>query len=424
MEFKMSTKKILILGLALTLMSPLASYAKVGGESGGGGDAVMVDGKVILRDLELGSQATKIQNNLEFMNSISGFRKLITKLAQVNTTFAFSVINELNTVTLYKSVSSLPLLPYSVTTISGKGATIQLATRINYEVILAPEFFENSQQELIILHEALHGLLSENSGPLHHQRVRNIVRYIYENLDTLNTDSLNAVLAENYFYNQYAQTNDEKSYEDIEAAISYAFDKDNHESLRCYMAQRNYKTEFLVDYLNLKCEKKLESENNYEVIERDQNLENFLNIRFSELVKLRGYKYSLETSSLYFSSFELAEDKPKKFFESKITKINREYVYKMETGNCRELKEELEKQTQRQESLQKVVKMRDLYYETLNDKSLKRSERDALLDGNFIPFSFFRDFNKELDGSVDETNETVKEIMNLQKLCKQKYPKL
>lgn len=197
----MFTNKLLTLGLsALILTSTGALAAKKGAETGGGGDAVIINGKAVLRDLVLNDELTTVENNIEFLKSIKGFKVLIESIAKVNPDFAADIVIDLAKASIHLASTDLPLLNYGTTTMPGGiAADIQLADRTGDDIVIAPKFFENEFSKYTLIHEALHGLLSNNAGPAHHQRIRNIVNYLYTNRAGLTATGLNEVLKKNNY---------------------------------------------------------------------------------------------------------------------------------------------------------------------------------------------------------------------------------
>lgn len=220
----MLSTKFITLGLSVLLLSS-SVFAKTGAETGGGGDAVVINGKLVIRDVIAQKSVSIIENNIEFLQSVKGFKTLIESIAKVNPEFASSIILDLSNVKFYLSASDLPLLPYTQTTMAGEvAADVQLASRTGDDVILAPQFLENDYTNYTLIHESLHGLLKNNAGPAHHQRVRNIVKYLYANQGSLTAEGLNEVLKKN----NYAEFGARKD--------KYVWDKNLDSTVKCYFA--------------------------------------------------------------------------------------------------------------------------------------------------------------------------------------------
>lgn len=416
----MSTKKILILGLALTLMSPLVSYAKIGGESGGGGDAVVIDGEVVLRDMVIPNRITKIKNNVEFINSVPHFRTMISKIAKAIPYFATRIITELNHISLYSSPDKLPVLPYSDTTIAGEAADIQLATRVNDEVILAPEFFGHPQAEYILLHEALHGLLKSNAGPIHHQRVRTIVKHIHDNLNNLDANLLNEILEENNF-------RDDTVLE--EGIYSFMWDESESTLLKCYVYNLSsiYNRAAIIDigesvfkYLNIKCLP-------YNGLGQDPNHENFVNDRFPEIISLQKKDNINVTGSIstpYISVFKLEKDSifKKRLKENQIEQCKKNDSYIKDVNNYLN-------------RVNKISGFITIVQNVLNDVNVKDYEKLALVN-RVLLYRYFLDHKVEVMNEFfvyrqnlieTEKGKTFSDlnILNQQNIaCKKQYPNL
>lgn len=413
----MVSKKILTLGLALTLLSPLASYAGMGAESGGGGDAVIVNGEVVMRDMVLPNNITKIKNNLEFMNAVPHFREMISKIAKVRPYFAARIIGELSGVTLYRSPSKLPVLPYSETTISGKAADLQLATRVNDEIIFAPEFFSYPQAEFVLLHEALHGLLDENSGPVHHQRVRTIVKYIFDNLDNLDSDSLSSVLTENNFR------------DDSNDIYPVLWNEEESDLLRCFVYNQSTRSintfslgDYFLKYENLKCAK-----GDYNTVDEHavklvgEKFPEIISMQKKENIELRDYLYAP-----YMQTFTLEKDS---IFKKRI-KENQIRYCKENESTANETREVLKKIEKRADFFSKVENV-------LSDKNVSRFEKLALLVViSETPHWYVINTIEELQEKVIKPKQEVVQVRkeevlkNLEILkeqsiaCKKQYPSI
>lgn len=237
-----ATKTIFGLGLIGLLMNTTPSFAKMGAETGGGGDAVMVNGVAVIRDIVAQNPLTQVRDNLTFIREINGFNKLITEIAKVDPQFATDIIRDLASVRFYISSAELDLLPHAQTSLPGTTpADVQLAIRTGSDILLAPQFFENKFADYTLIHEALHGLLKNASGPAHHQRVRNIVNYLYNNRGNLDSFKLNNMLAENDYIRGYHRAN-----------AKFVWNKKLIPEARCFFAQTDIMQE-VAEYSNLEC---------------------------------------------------------------------------------------------------------------------------------------------------------------------------
>lgn len=219
--------KTLILFTCLSISSLALAAKVIGAGSGGGGDAIMVDGKPVIRDVLGQLELISVENNIDFIQKIPGFSVLMERIAKVNPFFATQIILDLTGVTFYLSEKDLPLLPYGQTTMSGNiEAEVQLASRTGNDVILAPKFFKNEFTKFTLIHEALHGILENNFGPAHHQRIRNIVGYLYKNQSNLKKEDLEIILSKNNFSNNTYNFSTNKH--------KYVWDHNLNPVLRCY----------------------------------------------------------------------------------------------------------------------------------------------------------------------------------------------
>ncbi|WPU63995.1 hypothetical protein [Peredibacter starrii] len=192
---------LLSLALATSMTTSLSSFA--GGETSGGGDAVYVEDQLILRDFIEASSFKTILRNDEFLHSISDFQDLIQDISKAQPELALAVIKDLMRVNFYQSGSALPLLPASTTALSGPKADVQLAIRTGNDIFLAPGIQSIKDASYIMIHEALHSLLSDNQGPVHHHRVRAIVKYLKDNRGKYDKKSLQILLSKNnYIFNK------------------------------------------------------------------------------------------------------------------------------------------------------------------------------------------------------------------------------
>lgn len=238
------SKRLLEAVLSLTLCAmPLIGFAMDGNGSSGGGDGVYVENELVMRDfLEQSGGLETVSSNGAFLRSIKGFRELMDDVANVHPTFASDVINDLMSLRIYLSSFAIPKLPSVDTAVVGKEADVQVATRIGKELIIAPSFFEIKTSEYLLLHEALHGLLSSNNGPLHHHRVRNIVSYIFNNRLKLVKEDFDRVLKANRYWSSNRSNAD--------SAILW--NKQMDVRVKCFTAVRNFRTS-VSEYLANDC---------------------------------------------------------------------------------------------------------------------------------------------------------------------------
>lgn len=420
----MITNKLLTLGLTLSLMGPLATYAGMGAESGGGGDAVIVNDKLVIRDL-LPGQMQSVTNNLKFINSVKGFRQLVYTIAKANPELASNLILDLDRVTFYTTQETLKLLPYDQTTINGRAAEVQLAIRIDNDILFGPEFMDYEDAEYVLLHEALHGLLADNSGPLHHVRVRTIVKYIHDNINNLDSDELRNVLITNNFSSKLNLGEEEMN--------SYFWSEKKSEALRCTFAFRMSRT-VLADYENLKC---LGFASSFPSgLQDDLNLEKFMDERFPELKALRG-----DGKNIYLYR-EINSDKYRYFYRDYFT-LEKDSIFKAEIKkeqkyNCSKNKDNIIEAEKLLKELNQTLVLTGKVHEVIQDDAVSNSEKVALVDamrvfsgrphynGDFTIETFkvikqWEDIVLEHSGNI----QSHLEKLNEQEIaCKKQYPRL
>lgn len=411
----MISKQVLTLGLALSLMSPLTSFAKMGTESGGGGDAVIVNGQLVMRDFT--EQTKKIKDNLEFINQVPKFREMIYKIAKVNPVFASYVIGELARVNLYESPTSLPILPYNITTLSGKGAEVQLATRLNDDIVFAPEYFTFKQKENVLLHEALHGLLADNSGPFHHIRVRNIVRYISENLNNLNADEFSEVLSENNWYLRESFQKNEMQ--------EYAWGKNNNSDLRCYFAYQFEESnkfsgipDAVMKFEKLDCVGKNEISWSRHSIDRNPNVQKYMTEHYPKMLALRGNEFI--TTPLYLSSFRTFELKKDGWLTSKTDTDMKKYICKSNNESADTLKNYIAK-------LENYAAAEKMMNDVLENDDLKPLEKSVIKEAMYFNYSDDEDstaYQIRMEDLIKDKKDLLKTVLKQKTACDKQYPNL
>jgi hypothetical protein len=395
---------MLTLGMTLSLMSPLASYAKMGTETSGGGDAVIVNNEIMIRDLLDQEQVKKVEDDLKFLNETPGFRKLIHTLAKVNPAFAYSVLEDLLHTQKYLSPSELQLLPYGQTTVSGKPADIQLAIRTEDDIVFAPSFFK-SQQEYVLLHESLHGILSNNSGPMHHLRVRNIVKYINENINNLDAKELKAVLANNNYYRAVDVEGDSRR--------AYSWDEKLDENLRCFFIANDGGQE-IEKFENLNC---LKYEYDNAQISASQNLQAFMKKKFPEYAgeALEDWR-EIKTAPYYSEDLVLKKDS---LFDG-----NQKRWQKMLCRNNDSTFDDLNEYKKEWSSKLDSIKKINL---VLSNATLGNAERTAFLYAqglrsysvNIDPISY----QAEVEQNLIKTELGIKTVLKQKSACDKQYPK-
>ena len=313
---------MLSLTLATSMMASLSSFA--GGETSGGGDAVYIEDQLVLRDFLESSSFKTILHNEEFLNSIPDLKNLIMDISKVHPELALEVVKDLMTVTFYQSSVPLPLLPASTTAFSGPKADVQLAIRTGNEIILHPSIQKIKDASYVMIHEALHSLLNENEGPMHHHRVRAIVKYLKENRGSYDKEAFDILLQKNKFNYKYRTY-----YSELE------FFKMKDIDLKCYTIRNN---DSIQKYFGFDC--------------KDSNIENFLKTKFfSTQTEERKYVnsfhlisyYSTRNLSTYYNISRL--ELPETRFYQKNEISDQKYACRDNSRNMEHKREELKDAT-------------------------------------------------------------------------------
>ncbi len=181
--------------------SPTMSWARGGHAEGNGGDGVYVEGKLTLRDFidSNSGRLVQIYDNAEFLKSAKDFIPLLQDIAFANPDLALGIWNQLMEARLWKTRTSLPVLPDGVTAYVGPKAEVQIAIREDNDIVISQDAFARVEQSYVLAHEALHGVI-DGKGAMHHERVRAVVRYLRDNRGKYNSDELERVLVKNGAY--------------------------------------------------------------------------------------------------------------------------------------------------------------------------------------------------------------------------------
>lgn len=220
--------KKFLLGAVCALAVSSTSFAQMfGNDKGNGGDAVMINNEMVMRDFVARSTLTQIPDSVAFVKSIPGLKNLILEISQVQPVLATQIVLSLVDARFYTTDLPLDILPKESTAVNGVAAEVQLAVRWNDEIILAPEFKNFKQKDYLLVHEALHGVLRD-TGAMHHQRVRAIVKYLKDNRGHYKANELNALLKET-------------SYREYDLGLpQYIFDASLPVPLRCYVLSKAF----------------------------------------------------------------------------------------------------------------------------------------------------------------------------------------
>lgn len=405
----MITKKFLTLGLVLSLLSPISSFAGMGTETSGGGDAVYINNQMVIRDLLMHDQL-EMKVNLDFLNEVPEFKVLMGKISQANPDFAYKVIKDLFNARIYMSPKSIPVLPYEQTTIAGKAADVQLALRDKNDIIFAPEFEVSTQKEYILLHEALHGILTDNVGAMHHQRVRNIVKYVYDNQNKLNAEGFTEFLAKNNYdisvpaiASSYTKVSgQDRFYSDFDYTkfIMFSLDFKTEDGLRCYYSRAL--PSMIRKFQGLEC-----NDDNFD-------FQNFYERKIPNISKLMKELKSLNTNPENINVFTLTKDT---FLNVKKKKSQQESC----TNNLKVLNE-LKELKQDRELRMTIFKLgKDLK----KDSSLTNTERLIIVE------NLFGKDEKSIDetmimisNQLSITNKSIEILKTQQVACQKQYPEL
>ncbi len=227
--------------ILLTAPTTILAKSKRGTESGGGGDAIVQNGKLVMRDFVIDNEELlEIENNMSFLLQYPEVKEVIMKIGSQHPRFAASIIKELMKVKYLLTDKELSVLAPQSTSLSGINAEIQIAIRYEDDVIISkPAFDKLENKAFILIHEALHGLLDSNRGPAHHARIRKIVKYLENNLESIDFNEFDKLLKDNKFneiqdrpYSRYV----------IETPFSFSsysnalFDEETSLNLRCAQA--------------------------------------------------------------------------------------------------------------------------------------------------------------------------------------------
>ena len=152
-----------------------------GGFEGNGGDAVRVDGNLVLRDFMSKARLDSVPNNSKFLQAYPELLQLVRELSHANPNFAHAVWQDLLQAKIWVTDADLPLLPASATALIAGRAEVQIAIRNGADIIISlPALAQVRDKEYVFLHESIHGLM-RGDGPWHHEKVRSLVRYLREN---------------------------------------------------------------------------------------------------------------------------------------------------------------------------------------------------------------------------------------------------
>jgi hypothetical protein len=171
-----------VLGMCLAVTANAASERPEGHFEGNGGDAVLKDGNLVLRDFMQKARIDAVPDTIGYLKGYPELSQLIRDLAPGNPSFAMSIWSNLSETRLWLTDAALPLLPAAATALVAGKADVQIAIRYGNDIVISrPALAQVQDKEYVFLHEALHGLMGDASSAWHHEKVRALVRYVKEN---------------------------------------------------------------------------------------------------------------------------------------------------------------------------------------------------------------------------------------------------
>lgn len=177
---------------------PIAGFTR-GTETVGGGDAILINDEMVMRDFVARSTLTTVEDNGAFLRSVPDFNELILDISEVAPEIGYSILTDLMASTIYLSEGDLKILPSDQTSINGPQAQVQIALRHEEQIILGPQFRNLKDKAYLMVHEALHGLLEDAEGPFHHGRVRSVIKYLKDNRDNYEANSFQKIFLKNKY---------------------------------------------------------------------------------------------------------------------------------------------------------------------------------------------------------------------------------
>jgi len=189
---------------------------------------------------------TPVQDKAAFLKSVPGLPGLLTEISRADGQIAMDLLRALLKNDYFKSKVPLKLLPAQQTAIVGPKADVQLAVTIAPYTVLAPEYADlRDQQAYLLIHEALHSLVSDYKNPFHDHQVKNITNYLRKNRGAYESNAFLSFFLKNYV--RY-EANDSNSVNLFEPRLSA--------QLRCSGLQEEIPSENLAvaeKYFGLSC---------------------------------------------------------------------------------------------------------------------------------------------------------------------------
>jgi|GEM_PF-5164440 hypothetical protein len=149
---------------------------------------------------------TEVQDKAAFLNAVPEFKNILTELSVANPQVAIDILKVLLSSGIYQSKVGLALLPAQQTSIVGPQADVQLAVTIDQKTVLSPEYKTlGDQQAYLLIHEALHSLVSDESA-FHNHQVKNITNYLRKNRGAYKADELTNFVRKNFLRMEESNT--------------------------------------------------------------------------------------------------------------------------------------------------------------------------------------------------------------------------
>lgn len=190
---------------------------------------------------------TPVQDKAAFLKSVPGLPGLLSEISRADGQIAMNLFKTLLKNDYFKSKVPLKLLPSQQTAIVGTKADVQLAVTIAPYTVLAPEYAVlGDQQAYLLVHEALHSLVSDYKNPFHDHQVKNITNYLRQNRGAYERNAFLSFFLKNYV-----------RYETLDSNGSYLFDLSVSAKPRCSVLQEEIPSENLAvaeKYFGLSCD--------------------------------------------------------------------------------------------------------------------------------------------------------------------------
>ncbi len=366
-------RKLQVFCMTACLVSGAQVFAKKGTETGGGGDAIKDGHSLVLRDF-MSVEYDKLEKvDSKVILDTQGFKDILIEIGQAYPLIAQKIFQDLLNAKMYFYSGELEILAGSATTLGRNDvkAEVQLAIRKENEIVFAKNFqdvLDNEGQpaaQYLVLHEAIHGLL-ENTGPLHHAKVKAIVKFIKNNRGNLPRNTKGTPL-------EYLGS---PGYH-----FSIAFSPNVSVPLKCYsltnLDKNTENPEALAKYLGYECPE--------------------LSSGYAELFYAKAY--AEEKELLNFEQVVEKLSSELKVYSERIGKIEKS---KLMFSSCRKIKESLVFLEEVLQIIPEKLKVLDTYYSKIPSNipsSESRMTIDLLSNENSALTLFYNDV--ENSSSID-----------------------